>query len=202
MVYHNQVDDDQPEIKNLSEQSKSLLSELEAIPMKYINLATALYDSLTHNDGLEPKDARKLIQERVQISYRTLMRALPQEAKQVHKKFAKMSNFNKSDKMSQLKSLVLPVAHQIQEPETEPKEESVEKIEQEYLRDTQPQPVQPSVQPQPEPLKRKHEEALIPFPLAEQLNKFLLARLIGMARGQGDPGVRIKINDQGEVYLP
>ena len=48
----------------------------------------------------------------------------------------------------------------------------------------------------------KHEEVFIPRPLADQLNKFLLARLIGIAKGEGENRIRFKVNDQGELYLP
>lgn len=58
------------------------------------------------------------------------------------------------------------------------------------------------IEAQPEPLKRKHEEAYMPLPLANQLNKFLLARLIGIANGNSDKSIKFKINDQGELYLP
>lgn len=52
------------------------------------------------------------------------------------------------------------------------------------------------------PAVSKHEEVYLPLPLADQLNKFLLARLIGIARGEGAKAIRFKINHEGELYVP
>jgi hypothetical protein len=49
---------------------------------------------------------------------------------------------------------------------------------------------------------RRHEEAFMPLPFADQLNKFLLARLIGMARSNGDDSIEFKINNEGYLYVP
>lgn len=48
---------------------------------------------------------------------------------------------------------------------------------------------------------RKYNEAFLSLPLAERLNKFLLAKLIGMARAEGQDRIRLNINQHGDVYL-
>ena len=46
------------------------------------------------------------------------------------------------------------------------------------------------------------ETVSMPLPLAQQLNKFMLARMIGIANSNGDASIMFKINEQGELYVP
>lgn len=57
-------------------------------------------------------------------------------------------------------------------------------------------------QQEPQQNNRKHEECFMPLPFAEILNKFKLARLIGMAKANGDTAITFKINNEGDLYLP
>jgi hypothetical protein len=76
----NQEDRIQTSIKNLSNESKALLGELERMSAKAADLISHLYASL-RKDGLDPQDARRLIEQKIAVSDRTLRRALPEEAK-------------------------------------------------------------------------------------------------------------------------
>jgi hypothetical protein len=67
-------------------------------------------------------------------------------------------------------------------------------------------PIPPTyIQPaeEPEPIKAKHQEAFMSFPLAKHLMGLAgLSRLIGTARADGYDRIRFKINEQGDLYLP
>lgn len=67
-------------VNNLSPESKALLGELERMSTKAAELITRLYTCL-RNDGFEPHEARHMIEQRIEVSQRTLRRALPSEAK-------------------------------------------------------------------------------------------------------------------------
>lgn len=71
-------------VKNLSEESRGLLGELERMSTKAAELISRLYASL-RKDGFTPVDARKMIEDRIEVSQRTLRRALPDEAKSQNK---------------------------------------------------------------------------------------------------------------------
>lgn len=95
------VDSEQTKIKNLSDESQYLLDELdkrlheiEISSKSASELIPRLYESLK-KDGLSPQQARKLIEEKVDVSQRTLRRALPAEAKRPYN----------SDMMSESKKL-------------------------------------------------------------------------------------------------
>lgn len=199
-------------LNNLSDASKNLLQELQEMSIKASNLISRLYVSL-RNDGLTPMEARKIIEERIDVSQRTLRRALPEEAKQVHKKSDKMSDFKGNqndylstnakfaDKMSASNAkLILDKKPDIPAPEQPIIAEfpSAEEIAAEIAIT----PAGPTVITST-PV-RKHENADMPLPFAKILNgrgpKSLTA-LIGWAETNGEKSIRFTINDQGELYL-
>ena len=67
--------------KRLSQHSKSLLDQLGKIASKASSIVPELYASL-RDDGFEPFEARVMIEQRVDISQRQLLKLIPHEAKQ------------------------------------------------------------------------------------------------------------------------
>jgi hypothetical protein len=70
-------------VNNLSDESKGLLNQLGRLHIKAIDLIKQTYESL-RSDGLTPEQARSTIQEHIEVSDRTIRRALPTEAKNIN----------------------------------------------------------------------------------------------------------------------
>ena len=66
--------------KKLSKETKSLVSKIQALATKAGHLLPQLYENLI-KDGLDPFEARDYMKEIVDVSDRTIRRALPMEAK-------------------------------------------------------------------------------------------------------------------------
>lgn len=47
-----------------------------------------------------------------------------------------------------------------------------------------------------------HKQVYMPIGMAVQLNKFMLARLIGIAKSNGDESIKFNLNNDGVLSLP
>lgn len=234
-MVNNQEDHIQTTIKNLSQESQDLLNELQSIATKAADIIPRLYASL-RKDGLTKKDARNMIQSRMDVSDRTIRRTLPEEAKQEYNRY----HNGKLDKMSDIRSRTIvqnqakladvtsvsipPPEQPIIEPEgqEQPDKKRISALEaeltdrneaynqlaaktemlQDALKKSSFSSASDLPEQQQQPQNRKHEECFMPLPFAEILNKFKLARLIGMAKANGDTAITFKINNEGDLYLP
>ena len=124
--------------------------------------------------GMTDDAIRTVITGRLGVPYRTMLRHIPPDTKRQYDRY----HNEKSAKVAELP-----------EPKIPPPEQPI--IEQE--------PAPPIVEP--EPLSPRREEVTIPIPLAQQLNKFLLAKMIGMAKSEGLDRITLKVNQQGEIYV-
>lgn len=194
MVTHNQGDGIQDANKSISQNSMSLLSQLETMSIKASQLIPQVYNSLK-NDGLSPEEARDMIEQRISISQRRLRELLPLEAKNPNmtRPPRRISPQNNARLVVEEVPKIPAPEQPIIEPELEPTPQEL--AEQAAFNQTVREEV---IQTQ----IRKHEEAFMPLPLADQLNKFLLARMIGMARSNGDDKIKFKINNEGDLYVP
>jgi hypothetical protein len=184
MVEYNQ-DNIQPyQNKSFDE----LIDELKGAFLKASQLIPLIFDK-GQQAGMQNDEIRKRIQSEFDIPGRTMRRYLPQGVKGQYKRYhngklAKLANLEPNQaKLADVTPVTLPPPEQ---PIIEPEAEFNQQVREEVA------------QPQP----RRHEKAFLPLPLADQLNKFLLARLIGMARSNGDNGIEFKINNEGDLYLP
>ena len=176
---NNQTDGTSIEVKNLSDESKTLLEELKRIPIKQIDLARKLYESLC-KDGFTPMDARKTIENEVELSYRTLMRALPQEAKQ---------------KQDHSRKRLPSVNLFVKKPKIPPPEQPIIEQEQHY------EPPQQQQQP-PEPEPADTHLYWIPWTMYDDLRGVKGDRLKYHHKSCDDPGIAFRLNVQKrEAYL-
>lgn len=177
------------EVKNLSEESQRLLNELEAIPMKYVTLARSVYDSLTHNDGLQPKEARVIIEQRIHLSYRTLMRALPEEAKGPQKpgkrtkEVAKVSTYSATQaKLADVEPVKIPA----------PEYEVIE-------HKSEPPAPEPVVEPEkPEPLPELPKEFHLDLRI---IRSPAWTKAVGWATSNGEAYISLLPNKYGDLNL-
>lgn len=194
MVSHNQEDIESYQDKSFHE----LLEALRHHTIKYKDLI-ALTIKQGQKEGISNEEIRKQILE-TGMSYRTMLEYIPQEMKQEQqhvKSRQKVARSQPTYKRDQSRLVVdeppkLPPPEQpIIEPELEPTPRELDEIAT-FNQEVREHVTQP----------RRHEEAFMPLPLADQLNKFLLARMIGMARSNGDTSIKFKINKEGELYVP
>lgn len=138
--------------------------------------------------GMQDSEIRSRIL-RAGMPYRTMLRYVPPDSKREYKRYQVEKSVN--GRMPNARLVI-----QDEEPKLPPA--------------PVPQVIEhrPEAEPKPEPEmpmpmnKHIHEHAFMPLPFADQLNKFLLARIIGIARANGHERIRFKINNEGDLYLP
>lgn len=213
MVLHNQADDSLNTDKSISDievydwDAKSIerlnfddaCEFYRLILVKVSEMIPILYEK-GRTEGRSAKEIGERI-DQFDIPYRTKLRYTPDWAKRGkgynNKRNAKVAIQSditsvKSAKVATQQAKLADVTP-IKIP---PPEQPI--IEEEEAHFNQEVREQVTTQSQP----RRHEHCIIPFALAEQLSRFLMSRMIGTARANGDPGVIFKINDRGELYPP
>jgi hypothetical protein len=130
------------QLKNLSDESQRLLDDLDKMVIKASDLIPRVYASLK-KDGLNPQQARLLIEERIEISQRRLEELIPPEAKnqrmirKVSGKLSRSSRQLTSDIEEDVKKPNIPAArYNPVEAQLESKTEPTKSIENIFEKDT------------------------------------------------------------------